>query len=105
MTRGGLSIDQKMVTDFIRSTVKNPDDLLTLNLEGLTGETEKVSFHDTIDYLSRGICLDLQRRERKVETIKTSDLKGSIDSDDPIGYLRGRGYTDKTIFKIFTPKS
>lgn len=101
MTKGGLSIDQKMVDNFIFSKVKTPTDLQSLDLSDLGFEGEKVNFQDNLNFLSRGLCLDLQRKERKVETIKTSDMRGAVSADSPVEYLRGRGYSDKTISKIF----
>jgi hypothetical protein len=103
MTKGGLTIDQKMVTNFIFEKVKSPSDLSNLELSDL-GFDETINFSDSLNLLARGLCLDLQRRERKVETIKTSDLKGAVASDSPVEYLRAHGYSDKTIAKIFNLK-
>ena len=105
MTRGGLIIDQKLVDTFISKTVSSPDDLRNgFNLKDITGESEVVTWNDSLNFLSRGLCLRLQSRERKTETIKMVDIKGAIDSDDPITFLQEKGYSDKTIHKLFTQK-
>src|SRR5574339_38128 len=109
MTRGGLTIDQKMVDTFIFNTVKGPSDLQNgIDLSELTGEDETVNFRDLLKFLSRGLCLDLQRRERVVETIKQVDIKDGITIlskggtvQDVVDLLTKKGYTEKTILKFF----
>ena len=102
MTRGGLSIDQKMVDEFVNSTIKNSDDLKTpISLEPL-GFDIKVDFVRMREFLSRGLCLDLQRRERGNTNIKMSDIKGALSADDPIEYLRSKGYDSKVLGKLVT---
>lgn len=102
MTRGGLSIDQKQVTLFVRSVVSNPQILKDgFSLKGLTGDDEKVGFGDSLEYLSRGLCLELQRRERDTTSVKMTDLKGALNSPNPLEFLKAKGYDQKVLAKVF----
>lgn len=102
MTRGGLETEQKMVSKFIFETIKTPQNLQ----DGFSLETfgieETVNFSDSLTYLARGLCLELQKRERgPSERIKDSDTKAAIKAPNPIEFLRGRGYSDRAIKRIF----
>jgi len=101
MTRGGLSIDQKMVDTFINGTIKEGSDFdTTLDLTDLGYPGIKVDFTKAREFFSRGLCLDLQRRERGSSTIKMGDLKRALNSPDPLEYLKSKGYDSKILQKL-----
>ena len=106
MTRGGLEMEQKAVDTFIDNLNPSGEDLENgIDISDLSGKpNERLSLRDILHFASRGICLRLQARERKTETIKMSDLKDAVAAGDPIALLRSRSYSDKTIYKIFTTK-
>lgn len=101
MTRGGLSIDQKMVDGFVNQTIKEGSDFdSTIDLTDLGFPGIKVTFEKAREFFSRGLCLDLQRRERGTSTIKMTDIKGALASDNPIEFLRSKGYDSKILTKL-----
>lgn len=101
MTRGGLSIDQKMVDGFVNQTIKEGADFdSVLDLTDLGFPEIKVDFTKAREFFSRGLCLDLQRRERGSSSIKMSDLKGALNSPDPFEYLKSKGYDSKILQKL-----
>lgn len=101
MTRGGLLMDQKTVDGFVNQTIKQGSDFdSTIDLTDLGYPGIKVDFNKAREFFSRGLCLDLQRRERGSSSIKMSDIKGALGSDDPIGFLRSKGYDDKILQKL-----
>lgn len=100
MTRGGLSIDQKMVDRFVDENIKTPADFgKTINTETL-GFDLKVDFQKAKEFYSRGLCLDLQRRERGSSTIKMADIKGALSASNPLEYLKSKGYDERLIAKL-----
>lgn len=102
MTKGGLTTDQKMVDQFVESAIKGPEDFgKPLKLDSL-GFDLTLTFGQMRELFARGLCLDLQRRERgPAERIKDSDIAGAIKADDPVGYLKSKGYSDRIITRIF----
>lgn len=101
MTRGGLSIDQKMVDRFVDENITSFADfgnLLKLNELGFEDIT--LDFEKMRELFSRGLCLDLQRRERGSSTIKIADIKGAMNSADPLEYLKSKGYDSKVLAKL-----
>ena len=101
MTRGGLSIDQKMVDQVVNSTIRKPEDFgKPISLKDL-GFDITLDFDKVREFFSRGLCLDLQRRERGTTTVRMTDLKGALNSTDPLEYLRSKGYDDKILNKVF----
>lgn len=108
MTRGGLAIDQKMVDSLVESAIQNPEDFgAGIEVPAEWGIEIGTSFRDLRGYMARGLCLEIQRKLRgPSERIKDSDiakaLKVAQDGGDAIGYLRGQGYSDRLITRIFT---
>lgn len=101
MTRGGLSIDQKMVDAFVNSIIKSGEDFdKTVDLTDLGFPDIRLDFKRIREYFSKGLCLDLQRRERGSSTIKMTDIKGALASDNPIEFLRSKGYDSKILTKL-----
>lgn len=102
MTRGGLSIDQSKVDSFVESIVREAKDFgKPISLESL-GFDGTLGFSEIRNFFSRGLCLDLQRRERgPAERIKDSDIKGAIEAENPVEYLKSKGYSDRIITRIF----
>ena len=105
MTRGGLSIDKKMVDAFVSSIILKPEDfgkvhsLKHFGFDGLT-----VDFQKAKALFSTGLCLDLQRMERgPAERFKNSDLGAALKSPNPIDYLRSRGYSER-LLSTLVPK-
>lgn len=78
MTRGGLTIEQKDVDNFIKE-FDSPESIADgIDLEPLTGETEILTFSEIMGMAARGITLRLQARERQKSTVKMADLKAEL---------------------------
>lgn len=96
MTRGGLSVDQKMVTNFIFTKVKSVSDLKDgIDISDLSGEKEILDFPTILNFLSRGLCLDLQRKERGTTSVSIGKIKDElrrrgINPDDIINEIKNR---------------
>jgi len=100
MTRGGLSIDQKMVDRFVDTTVQAPTDFAkAIDLSDL-GFDIQLDFGRIKELFARGLCLDLQRRERGSSSIKMADIAGALKADDPLEFLRAKGYDSKVLGRL-----